>query len=180
MYSLTALLLAAVLGIIIGALLTWFFADLGDRRLPSAERAFNQAWRKSKRIRLRADEMADVWSPIDLKGDRLIHILAAIHDQELTLEQGTEVVDRLRERLNRRESGDGTLDESVWGWRRSIVGRARHAKLDEVTRLPGIVQVGDHATKEAESEEARTKAAHDERVAGERLKRAAREEAERD
>ena len=162
-----AVLLGALSGV--GAtVLAFFLFDLGaDRRIPSAERAFRRMTRRARRMGLTFQEVEHVWSAIDLKGDRLLPLLHEIHREELTLEQGTEVIDRLRIRIQRQEGGPGALPEQVTGWNRSIVGRVSNPVVDAQTRLPGISQPGEHATKEAETPAAGEAALRKERVEAE-------------
>lgn len=162
-----------------GFVAAWSFAGFSDRRLPSSERVFERMWRRARRMRLRAVELDGVWSAIDLSGDRLLPLLWEVHREELTLEQSTEALDRLRAKLRRLEAGDPRLPEQVWGWRRSITNRRALPELDARTRLPGIVQVGDHATPEAETDEARAAAVQRERIESERLVNAARDAAQK-
>lgn len=173
----TTVFVAWVVGVAMGALATWVWSRWWDWRTPSAERAFQKAWRCAKRMRLRAEELRDVWSVVDLKGDRMLPIIRAIRQQELTLEASTEVLDRLRQRLLDREGSTAGLREYRLGWRRQIVGTKSYPVLDAATRLPGVVQVGDHATDEAASEAASDAAIHKEWVAGEKLKAEATAEA---
>ncbi len=149
------IILAFLAGAAIGALGTWISARWWDWRTPSAERAFQRAWKFARRMRLRADELRDVWSVVDLKGDRMMPVIRAIRHEELTLEQSTEVIDRLRQRLLDREGSTAGLSEYRHGWRRGIVGNRAFPDLDKATRIPGVVQVGDHATPEAATDEAR-------------------------
>ena len=179
MNNLLILILCGLAGVLLGALGTWYVTSAWNWRTPSSERAFDRMWRRAKSMRLAAAELEGVWSAIDLKGDRLLPLLQEIHREELTLEQSTEAIDRLRARLLRRESGDGSLSEQVTGWRRSMVGRQSFPGLDKSIRLPGIAQPGDHATAKAESPEHQAAAMQQERINGERLAMAAKQEAER-
>lgn len=172
-----SLILAFLCGGVVGGVTVWVSTRWWDWRTPSAERAFQRAWRCAKRMRMRADELKDVWSVVDLKGDRMLPIIRAIRHEELTLEASTEVIDRLRQRLLDREGSSAGLSEYRHGWRRSIVGNKGYPDLDKATRIPGVVQVGDHATPEAATEEARAAGVQAERVAGEVLQRQAEDEA---
>lgn len=171
-------LLGVVVGGLVGALVTWIWSSWWDWRTPSAERAFLKAWRCAKRMRLRADELRDIWSVVDMRGDRMLPIVRVIRHEELTLEASTEVIDRLRQRLLNREGSTAGLREYRLGWPRNIVGNRAYPDLDKAVRLPGVVQVGDHATQEAQSPEAQDASVRKEFVEGEKLRAEARAEAE--
>ena len=179
MFSLLHLILSGLGGALVGALGTWYVTSAWNWRTPSSERAFQRMWRRAKSMRMVAAELDGVWSAIDLKGDRLIPLLEEIRREELTLEQSTEAIDRLRARLLHRDGADAGFPEQITGWRRSMVGRQSYPGLDQSIRIPGIAQPGDHATAEAESPAHQAAAMQQERIDGERLALAAKQEAER-
>jgi len=126
-----------IVGLVVGVGGTWLYYHWFDIRTPSQERAFRRMWRVAKRMKLTSADLEDVFSPLDIKGDRVLPLLREIHKEELTLEQGTECLDKLRARLN-----GGNVPEYTHGWRRSLVGRKAMTDLDQRTQLPRIPTVG--------------------------------------
>lgn len=174
------IVILCVLSAGVGALIVYFAASWWDWRTPSGERAYKRMLRLAKRMHLRAEELKDTWSAVDLRGDRLLPLLREIRREDLILEQSTEILDRLRARLYRLEYGeDAKLPEFVHGWARGAVGRKAYPELDAATRLPGIVQVGDNVDPRTETAEWKDAAVQGEMVAGERRMLAAQEEARR-
>ena len=162
-----------VAGFGLGALASWIWLHWWDWRTPSAERAYRTCWRLARHMRLRHVEMKNVWSILDLRGDRMMPLVRAIRKEELTLEQSTEVLDRLRQRLADQDGVAAAFPEYTHGVRRGMVANTPTVGLDAALWDPGVNQPGQHATIEAESEAARTASVHREMIEGERLRREA-------
>ena len=162
-----------VAGFAAGGAAAWIWLHWWDWRTPSAERAYRTCWRLARHMRLRHAEMKNVWSILDLRGDRMTPLVRAIRKEELTLEQSTEVLDRLRQRLADQDGVVVPFPEYSHGVRRGMVANTPNVGLDAALWDPGVSQPGQHATVEAESEAARTASVHREMIEGERLRREA-------
>jgi len=170
------IILAGLLSFVSGMLI-WTVWQGQRLRAPSGERAYKRMLRYAKRARLRFSEVRRVYDTTDLPqgGDRLMPLLVCIRDEELTLEQSTEVLDRLRKKLAEGEA----LPEYVDGEPRSLLGtddgldRERRgdevvplAELDRRTmqRFPIEPQPSEHALPENATPEARQRAIERERA----------------
>lgn len=132
----TPILLAFGLGALVGLLATVLLVTFRDWRSPSSQRAFRKMWRLAKKMNLEASELTDATCALDLSGDRLLPLLCIIRDEDLSLEQSAEALDRLRSRVI------GYIPENVYGWRRTQVGRKAYPELDARLKLPQVPRGG--------------------------------------
>jgi len=129
-------LVAFLIGIGVGGTLIFLLLTFWDWRSPSSQRAFRKMWRLARKMDLQADELVDVVCAMDLSGDRLLPFLRIIRDEELSLEQSTEALDRLRTRII------GYIPENIYGWRRSQVGKKAYPELDKRLALARVPRGG--------------------------------------
>lgn len=173
-------LFVAIVSALLGGAVAWFVGLHWERRIPSADRVFRRMWRRVRRMKIRFQELEHVQSVLDLQGDRLAPLAYEIHREELTLEQSTEALDRLKARLHVSEGNPpGALPGYTHGIRRTMTSREPYAVLTRRTEFPGVYQPGEHATPEAESPERATQVRHEEMVADQVLMAHVRAEAER-
>ena len=116
-----------VVGTLLGALIVYVQTRWWDFRPSSMERAYRKALKLVRKYRLTAATFEKVMSPLDLEANGLSAIADELHREGLSMEEGSDVVDRLKMVL-----GGGAKDPHfVLGWRRSMANRRAYPALDK-------------------------------------------------